>query len=232
MLTTFLPDRDNSYLPAKHNLSNRVASRKKSLASINLREEKIKTMFSRSLGKISGVVLFCLAVGTTASAQYGGGTTGMPVAPGTTGTGNMAGTPNYSYGNGKAIGVGVGAAAGAAVGIALYMHHRHVKANEAAQATQTPKSEASIIGCTQSSLTGVTLKNENDNLTYTILSSGSTKLQPGQRVELQGAVLNQKSGINAFSVHQLVDNYGACGSSTVVAQKTGDDKSILATRLN
>jgi hypothetical protein len=191
-------------------------------------------MFSRSLGKISGVVLFCLAVGTTASAQYGGGTTGMPVAPGTTGTGNMGatGTPNYSYGNGKAIGVGVGAAAGAAVGIAFYMHHRHVKANEAAQAAQTPKSEASIIGCTQSSLTGVTLKNENDNLTYTILSSGSTKVQPGQRVELQGAVLNQKSGINAFSVHQLVDNYGACGSSTVVAQKTGEDKSTFAARLN
>ena len=143
-----------------------------------------------------------------------------------------AGTPNYSYGNGKAIGIGVGAAAGAAVGIALYLHHRHAKANEAAQAVQTPKSEASIIGCTQSSLNGVTLKNENDNLTYTILSSGSTKLQPGQRVELQGAVLNEKSGINAFSVHQVVDNYGACGSSAVVAQKTGEDKSALAAKLN
>ena len=187
-------------------------------------------MFTKSLGKISGVVLFCLAVGTTASAQYGGGTAGTP---GATGTGNMAapGT-NYSYGNGKAIGIGVGAAAGAAVGVALYIHHRHVKANEAAQGVQSPKSEASIIGCTQSSLTGVTLKNENDNLTYTILSSGSTKVQPGQRVELQGAVLNQKSGVNAFSVHQLVDNYGACGSSPVVAQKTGDDKGILASRLN
>jgi hypothetical protein len=189
-------------------------------------------MFSRSLGKISGVVLFCLAVGTTASAQYSGGTTGMPVAPGTTGAGNMAGTPNYSYGNGKAIGVGVGAAAGAAVGIALYMHHRHVKANEAAQAVQSPKSEASIIGCTQSSLTGVTLKNENDNLTYAILSRGSTKVQPGQRVELQGAVLNEESGVNAFGVHQLVDNYGACGSSAVVAQKTGDDKSTFVAKLN
>src|SRR6202140_2425678 len=112
------------------------------------------------------------------------------------------------------------------------MQNRHVKANEAAQATQTPKSEASIIGCTQSSLTGVTLKNENDNLTYTILSSGSTKLQPGQRVELQGAPHHQRSGIKAFSVHHLVDNYGACGSSTVVAQKTGDDKSNLATSSN
>lgn len=186
-------------------------------------------MFSRSLGKISGVVLFCLAVGTTASAQYGGGMGGT--GTGTGGKG-VAGTPNYSYGNGKAIGVGVGAAAGAAVGIALYIHHRHVKANEAAQAAQTPKSEASIIGCTQSSLTGVTLKNENDNLTYTILSSGSTKLQPGQRVELQGAVLNEKSGINAFSVHQLVDNYGACGSSAVVAQKSGEDEVAVASKLN
>ena len=186
-------------------------------------------MFSRSLGKISGVVLFCLAVGTTASAQYGGGTGGTG-----TGTGGKGvnGSPNYSYGNGKAIGIGVGAAAGAAVGMLLYVHHRHVKANEAAQAAQSPKSEASIIGCTQSSLNGITLKNENDNMTYTVLSSGAAKVQAGQRVELQGAVLNQKSGVNAFSVHQLVDNYGACESSAVVAQKTGEDKSTLATRLN
>ncbi len=185
-------------------------------------------MFSRSLGKISGVVLFCLAVGTTASAQYnGGGGTGMGM-----GSKGAAGTPNYSYGNGKAIGVGVGAAAGAAVGIALYIHHRHVKANEAAQALQTPKSEASIIGCTQSGLTGLTLKNESDNLTYSILSSASAKLQPGQRVELQGAVLNQKSGVNAFSVHQLVDNYGACGSSTAAAQKIGEDNIAFASKLN
>jgi hypothetical protein len=68
-------------------------------------------------------------------------------------------------------------------------------------------------------------------MTYTILSSGSTKLQPGQRVELQGAVLNEKSGINAFSVHQLVDNYGACGSSAVVTQKTNDDKAPFTAKL-
>jgi hypothetical protein len=189
-------------------------------------------MFSRSPGKISGVVLFCLAVGSTASAQYNGGTAGAPGATGT-GTGNMTvgGTPNYSYGNGKAIGVGVGAAAGAAVGIALYVHHRHVKAREEAQAVQTPKSEASIIGCTQSTLTGVSLKNENDNMTYAILSSGSKKLQTGQRVELQGAVLNEGSGINTFSVHQLVDSYGACGSSAVVTQKTSDDRATFTAKL-
>jgi hypothetical protein len=191
-------------------------------------------MFSRSLGKISGVVLFCLAVGTTASAQYGGGTGGTGMGTGT-GTGMGAtGTPNYSYGNGKAIGVGVGAAAGAAVGIALYIHHRHVKAREEAQAlqTQTPSPEASIIGCTQSMLSGVTLKNENDSLSYTVVSNGSAKLQPGQRVELQGAVLSDKSGVNAFSVHRLVGNYGACGSSTALAQKTGKDTSTFAANLN
>jgi hypothetical protein len=186
-------------------------------------------MFSRSLGKISGVVLFCLAVGTTASAQYGGGMGGTGTGTGGKGA---AGTPSYNYGNGKAIGVGVGAAAGAAVGIALYIHHRHGKATEAAQAAQTPKSEASIIGCTQSGLTGLTLKNENDNLTYSILSSASAKLQPGQRVELQGAVLNEKSGINAFSLHQVVDNYGACGSPTVVAQRTAEGKIAFASQLN
>jgi hypothetical protein len=186
-------------------------------------------MFSRSLGKISSVVLFCLAAGITASAQYGGGMGGTG-----TGTGGMGvpGTPNYSYGNGKAIGVGVGAAAGAAVGIALYIHHRHVKGREAAQAAQTPKSEASIIGCTQPSLTGVTLRNENDNVTYTILSSGRVKLKPGQRVELQGAVLNEKSGVNAFSVHHMIDNYGACGSATAVANKIGEDKIAFASKLN
>jgi hypothetical protein len=189
-------------------------------------------MFSRSLGKITGVALFCLAVGTTASAQYGGGTGGTGTG---TGTGMGAtGTPNYSYGNGKAIGIGVGAAAGAAVGIALYVHHRHVKAREEAHAlrTETPRPEASIIGCTQPMLNGVTLKNENDDLTYAVVSNGSAKLQPGQRVELQGAVLSDKSGVNAFSVHRLVGNYGACGSVTALTQKTGKDTSTFAATLN
>jgi hypothetical protein len=187
-------------------------------------------MFSRSLGKVSGVILFCLAAGTTASAQYNGGAGG---AIGT-GTGNMAvaGSPSsYNYGNGKAIGIGVGAAAGAAVGLALYIHHRHAK-TQAAQAAQSTKTEASVIGCTQSTLNGITLKNENDGLTYTILSSGGTAVQPEQRVELRGAVLNGKSGIHAFSVHQLVDSYGACGSSSVVAEKSTEDKKSFAQKLN
>jgi hypothetical protein len=181
-------------------------------------------MSSTSFGRVSGVVLFCLAVATTASAQYNGGTGGT----GRTGTG-AAGTPSYS--NGKAIGVGVGAAAGAAVGIVLYIHHRHVKA-QSAQLTQSTKTEASVIGCTQSVLNGITLKNEHDDLIYTILSSGGTMVQPGQRVELRGAVLNGNSGLHTFSVHQLVDNYGACGSSSVVAQKSAEDQNVFAQKLN
>lgn len=177
-------------------------------------------MFSRSFTRVSGIVLFCLAAGTTASAQYGGGTTGaggMGVA-GSTGT---PGKTNYSYGSGKAIGIGVGAAAGAAVGIALLVHHRHVKAREA-------QAQASVIGCTQSMMTGITLKNENDGLTYTILSGGGINLQSGERVELQGVALNEKSGVHAFSVHKLVDNYGGCGSIAAVASGLKEERATLA----
>ena len=97
----------------------------------------------------------------------------------------------------------MGAAAGAAVGIALLVHHHHVKAN----------SQASLVGCTQSAINGLTLKNEKNDVTYTILSSG-TALQPGQRVELKGVASEETSGIRAFTVHQLVNNFGACGSAT------------------
>jgi hypothetical protein len=174
-------------------------------------------MFSRSLTRVSGIVLVCLA-GTTASAQYGGGTTGaggMGVPGGTTGK------PNYSYGSGKAIGIGVGAAAGAAVGVALLVHHRHVKARET-------QSQASVTGCTESMMNGIILKNESDGLTYTILSGGGIPIQSGERVELQGVALNEKSGVHAFSVHKLVDNYGSCGSATAVASKTGGANTTFA----
>jgi hypothetical protein len=160
-------------------------------------------MFSTSFSRITGILLFCLAAATSASAQYGGGTGG------TGGTGST-GSSGYGSSNSKAIGIGVGAAAGAAVGIALLVHHHHAKA----------KSEASLVGCTQSLMNGITLKNEKDDLTYTILSSGSA-LQPGQRVELQGEVFGEKSGIRAFSVHKLVTNFGACGSAAA-------DKSVAA----
>jgi hypothetical protein len=160
-------------------------------------------MFSTSFSRITGILLFCLAAATSASAQYGGG------MGGTGGTGST-GSSGYGSGNGKAIGIGVGVAAGAAVGIALLVHHHHAKA----------KSQASLVGCTQSMMNGITLKNEKDDLTYTIISSG-TALQPGQRVELAGVASDEKSGIRAFSVHKIVNNFGACGSAAA-------DKAVAA----
>ena len=177
-------------------------------------------MFSRSFTRASGIVLVCLAAGTTASAQYGGGTTnagGMGVA----GSSGTPGKPNYSYGSGKAIGIGVGAAAGAAVAVALLVHHRRVKARET-------QSQASVIGCTESVMNGISLENENDGLTYTILSGGGITLQSGERVELRGVALDEKSGVHAFSVHKLVDNYGACGPATAVASKVGGGNAPFA----
>ncbi len=162
-------------------------------------------MFSTSFSRITGILLFCLAAATSASAQYGGGTGGT----GGTGTGST-GSSGYGSGNGKAIGIGVGAAAGAAVGIALLVHHHHVKAN----------SQASLVGCTQSAINGLTLKNEKNDVTYTILSSG-TALKSGQRVELKGVASEETSGIRAFTVHQIVNNFGACGSATA-------DKAVAA----
>jgi hypothetical protein len=175
-------------------------------------------MLSRSWGRVTGVLLFCLAAGTTASAQYGGGGTGTMGGTGTTGA-----TSNGGYGSssGKAIGIGVGAAAGAAVGIALLVHHHHAAA----------RSEASIVGCTQPVMNGISLKNEKDAQTYTILAGG-TALQPGERVELKGVASDDKSGTHAFRVHSLVNNYGACGAISAAAQESTGEKAVLAQKSN
>jgi hypothetical protein len=173
-------------------------------------------MRSQSLARITGILAFCLVAGTTASAQYGGG------SGGTGGTTTPSGASSTSgYGSGKAIGIGVGAAAGAAVGIALLVHHHHVAA----------RSEASVVGCTQSMLNGITLKNEKDDLTYTIVSRGAP-LQPGERVELKGVVSDEQSGIHAFRVRSLVNNYGTCGSPSAVAEKSTGEKDTLSQKSN
>ena len=161
---------------------------------------KKKLMLSRWLTKTAGILLLCLAVCATASAQYGGGGSGSAGGSGTSGT---ASTGGYSSGSGKAIGIGVGAAAGAAVGIALLVHHHHAAA----------RSQASVIGCTQSLLNGISLTNENDNQTYMIIP-GSTPVQPGDRVELKGVVADERSETHAFRVQSLVKNYGTCGPAS------------------
>lgn len=164
-------------------------------------------MLSRWVTKAPGIVLICFAVCATASAQYGNGGSGG--SSGSTGGG-------YSAGTGKVIGIGVGVAAGAAVGVALLVRHHHSAA----------RSEAYVIGCTQS-VNGLSLKNEKDSQTYTILSNG-TPLQLGERVELKGVVAEQESGTLAFRVHSLVKNYGTCETASAALQKPPEKNSDVA----
>ena len=164
----------------------------------------------QTLCKLAGVFAVCLAMGATASAQYGGGGGSM----GGTGTGN---TPQYGYGSGKAIGIGVGAAAAAGVGIALLIHHHH----------KMTRSEASLIGCAQSGPNGISLKNETDGTTYMILSGG-THVQPGRRVEVKGVVTDDSSGTHAFRVRNVVNDYGACGQTAASTQGPEANRSEAA----
>jgi hypothetical protein len=177
-------------------------------------------MFSRSLSRVTGILLFSLVAGTTASAQYGGASGGTGGTGGMGSTGSTS-TSGYGSGSGKAIGIGVGVAAGAAAGIVLLVHHRHAASH----------SEASVVGCTQSVLNGISLKNERDSLTYTILPGG-TALQPGERVELKGVVSDDKSGIHAFRVHNLVNNYGACESASGLSAKSTGERDAIAQKSN
>jgi len=167
-------------------------------------------MLFRSSARIMGVFLLSLAVCAAASAQYGGssgGTGGM--GPGGS---NGAGGYGSGSGSGKAIGIGVGAAA-AAVGVALLVHHHHV-AN---------RSEVSVVGCTQSVLNGISLKNEKDDQTYRILFPGAS-LQPGQRVELKGVVADKESAPPTFRAQTLVNTYGQCGTAEAAIVNSSQEK--------
>ncbi len=170
-------------------------------------------MFSRCLAKVTGVLVLCLAVGSAASAQYGGGGSG---STGSMGSSTPGTTSGYGSGSGKTIGIGVGAAAAAAVGIALLVHHHHAAAH----------AETSLVGCTQSMMNGISLKNENDNETYRILSSG-TRLQPGERVEIKGVVTDAGSATQAFRVRSLVNNYGTCGSAAAIEKSASAKKETV-----
>lgn len=159
-------------------------------------------MVSRRLLQVGGILLLSLAVGATASAQYGGGGSGGSGGMGGSGSSSSGG---YGSGNGKAIGIGVGAAAAAAVGIVLFVHHRHTK-EKAAEA------KASVIGCTHSEINGISLKNESDEQTYMIVSSG-TQLRVGQRVELTGVITDQGPGTRTFRMEGPIRSFGTCDST-------------------
>ena len=150
--------------------------------------------------RFTGIATLCMAVCAAASAQYGGGG----------GTGGSGGTGGYTappggYSSGKAIGIGVGAAAGAAVGIALLVRHHH----HAADKTQTY-----VTGCTQSVQDGISLTNEKDNQTYSIMSS-SNSIKAGERMTLKGLVVaTDGSGNPKFQIQGLIKDYGACGQAS------------------
>jgi len=168
----------------------------------------------QTLSKLAGVIAMCLAVGATASAQYGGGGMG---GGGGTGGGSMGGTgtgSNYSSGSGKAVGIGVAVAAGAAVGIALLVHHHH-KAS----------SQALLIGCTQSQPNGISLKSEEYGETYALASTGK-HVEPGERVELKGVVKNDRSGGYTFQVRDVVTDFGACSQSQVASTQNPSAKEL------
>ncbi len=157
-------------------------------------------MLSRWIVRFTGITTLCMAVCAAASAQYGGG-------GGTGGSGGTGGTGGYTappggYSSGKAIGIGVGAAAAAAVGIALLVRHHH----HAADKTQTY-----VTGCMQSVQDGISLTNEKDNQTYSIMSS-SNSIKAGERMTLKGLVVAAGgSGNPKFQIQSLIKDYGTCG---------------------
>jgi hypothetical protein len=165
-------------------------------------------MVLRSSARIMGVLLLSLAVCAAASAQYGGGSGGA----GGMGAGGSNGSGSYGSGSGKAIGIGVGVAA-AAVGVALLVHHHHA-AN---------RTEVSVVGCTQSVLDGISLKNEKDDQTYRILFPG-TSLRPGERVELKGVLANKGSAPPTLRAQTLVNTYGKCGTAEAAMVNSSQEK--------
>jgi|HubBroStandDraft_2_1064218.scaffolds.fasta_scaffold17466_4 hypothetical protein len=92
-------------------------------------------------------------------------------------------------------------------------HCTHIRQNAA-------RSQASdMIGCTQSEINGIRLKNENDEQIYMIISSG-TPLQIGQPVELIGVVTDQGPGARTFRVQGPITSYGPCSATAAASTQT------------
>ena len=176
-------------------------------------------MLSRWLVRFTGIATLCLALSAAASAQYGGGGTGgTGTGGGSTGSGGYT-APSGGYGSGKAIGIGVGAAAGAAVAaVLLVRHHHHTSSQTQAQTYVT--------GCTQSTQDRISLTNEKDNQTYSIVTN-SKSLKAGERFALKGVVVpTEGPGNPVFQMQSLIKDYGACGATS--ASNSTSPNSITA----
>jgi hypothetical protein len=172
-------------------------------------------MASRWIVRFTGITTLYLAMCAGAPAQYGGGS-------GTGGSGRTGGTGGYNappggYSSGKAIGIGVGAATGAAVGIALLVRHHHHAAN---------KTQTYVTGCTQSVQEGISLTNEKDNQTYSIMS-GSNSLKAGERMTLKGVVVTTDGSENPkFQIQGLIKDYGTCGQASASSWMSSSSRSL------
>jgi hypothetical protein len=177
-------------------------------------------MLSRWLVRFTGIATLCLALSAAASAQYGGGGSGGTggTGSGSTGSGGYTAPPG-GYGSGKAIGIGVGAAAGAAVAVVLLVRHHHHTSSQA-------QTQTYVTGCTQSTPDRISLTNEKDNQTYSIVTD-SKSLKAGERMALKGVVVpTEGSGNPVFQMQSLIKDYGACGTALVSNSTSPNSTSI------
>jgi hypothetical protein len=98
-----------------------------------------------------------------------------------------------SSGQVAAIGVGI-AAIGAAIGVGIYFLVRK---------------PPSITGCAASGSEGLSLRNEDDANTYTLIGD-TASIKPGERVRVSGKKKKDPSGQHSFLVEKVSRNYGAC----------------------
>jgi len=103
------------------------------------------------------------------------------------------------------------------VGIALLVRHHH----HAADKTQTY-----VTGCTQSIQDGISLTNEKDNQTYSIMS-GSNSLKVGERMTLKGVVVaTDGSGNPKIQIQSLIKDYGTCGPTSASNRMSPSSRSL------
>ena len=165
-------------------------------------------MLSRWLVRFTGIATLCLALSAAASAQYGAGGTGGTGATGSGSTGSGGYTaPPGGYSSGKAIGIGVGASAGAVVAVVLLVRHHHHTSSQI-------QSQIYVTGCTQSTQDRISLTNEKDNQTYSIVTD-SKPLKSGERLALRGVVApTEGTGNPVLQMRSLIKDYGACGATS------------------
>jgi hypothetical protein len=177
-------------------------------------------MLSRWLVRFTGIATLCLALSAAASAQYGGGGSGGTGGTGSGSTGSGGYTaPSGGYGSGKAIGIGVGAAAGAAVAVVLLVRHHHHTSSQA-------QTQTYVTGCTQSIQDKISLTNEKDNQTYSIVTD-SKSLKAGERLALKGVVVpTEGSGTPVLQMQSLIKDYGACGAASASNSTSPNSTSI------